>query len=76
MEIFIIILICWLVFGAFLLHSVKTDTTKENKKRMKESLKSMPIVLRFFTYIFVVIYFLIVYLITPISILILTLKKK
>jgi phosphatidylserine synthase len=65
MKIFLIILLCWMGIGALMLHSVKTEKTKQNKTKMKQSLKSMPIALRIFTGIFVGIYFLIVYFVTP-----------
>jgi len=76
MKIFLIILAIWMAIGALMFHSVKTEKTSNNKKRMKESLKAMPLPLRIFTRIFVFIYFLIVYIVTPFIPIFSLFKKK
>lgn len=76
MEFYLLLLGCWMAFGALLVHSVKTEKTEENKKSIKDTLKSMPFLLRWFTKLCLAVYFLIIYLITPIMSIFYAFKKR
>lgn len=76
MEILIFFLIVWLFIGAFMIHNVKTEKALENNKKIVKSFKEFNWILKVVFSILLIITYLIVYLITPIAVLIITIKDK